>query len=53
MNTRDKRRRRRSHRHAARQLLRGGTFLNAIAPVGSIPWLAAQWHLDQARAIGR
>ena len=47
----DKRKRRRQHRSAARDLIRGGTLLNGRAPVGSTPWHVAQWHLFQARNI--
>ncbi len=49
----DKRKHRREHRQAARQLINGGTLFNARAPVGSIPWVAAQWHRQQARRVGR
>jgi hypothetical protein len=53
MTTQEKRRQRRAHRITARELVRGGTFLNPTAPIGSIPWVAAQWHLGQARRLGR
>jgi hypothetical protein len=49
----DKRKRRRAHRRAARDLINGGTLFNARAPVGSIPWGVARWHLKQARYLGR
>ena len=51
MTSREKRRARRAHRTAARELIRCGTFLNARAPVGSITWTAAGWHLQQARNL--
>lgn len=51
--TSDKRKMRRHHRWAARKLILGGTLLNGSAPVGSTPWLAAQWHLERARYLGR
>lgn len=47
----DRRKRRRLHRAAAKCLIAGGTLLNGRAPVGSTPWLAAQWHLFQARHL--
>lgn len=47
----DRRKRKREHRRAAKALIGGGTFLNAQAPRGSIPWAVAQWHLAQARAL--
>lgn len=47
----DKRKRRRQHRQAARELMVGGTLLNGRAPRGSIPGSVAAWHLAQARAI--
>ena len=47
----DRRKRRRQHRQAARQLIGAGTLLNAKAPRGSNPWVAAQWHLFQARYL--
>lgn len=49
----DKRKRRRQHRTMAQQLINSGTFLNGKAPVGSIPWLVAQWHRHQARGHKR
>lgn len=49
----DKRRRRRQHRQAARELINGGTFLNARAPRGSTPNSVARWHLFQARYFKR
>jgi hypothetical protein len=49
MTTRDRRRTRRAHRQTAQALIRGGTFLNAKSPIGSIPWSVARWHLAQAR----
>jgi hypothetical protein len=51
MNTRLRKRAKRAHRSTARKLLRGGTLLNATAPVGSIPWNVAQWHMRQARFL--
>lgn len=47
----DRRKRKRQHRKAARNLLRGGTLLNAVVPAGSIPLCVAKWHLEQARAV--
>lgn len=47
----DRRKRKRQHRKAARKLLRGGTLFHSVAPVGSIPWCVAKWHLEQARAV--
>jgi hypothetical protein len=47
----DKRKRRREHRVAARELIGAGTFLNARAPVGSTSWEVARWHLAQARGL--
>jgi hypothetical protein len=50
----DKRKRRNQHRTAARQLIKDGTFLNpGCAPRGSIPGVMAQWHLNNARWLGR
>lgn len=49
----DKRKRRRAHRRAARQLIDGGTLFNAKAPCGSGPHAVAMWHLFQARYWGR
>ncbi len=47
----DKRKRRRQHRRAARQLIGAGTLLNAKAPRGSTLYVVAQWHLFQARYL--
>lgn len=47
----DKRKRRRQHRQAARQLMGAGTLLNSKTPRNSTPGLVARWHLAQARAI--
>ena len=47
----DNRKRKRQHRRAARELVGAGTFLNASAPRGSTPYMMAQWHLAQARAL--
>lgn len=47
----DPRKRRRQHRVNARNLVGAGTFLNATAPRGSTPYMMAQWHLAQARAL--
>ena len=47
----DKRKRRRQHRQAARQLMGAGTLLNARSSLQSIPVIVAAWHLAQARAI--
>ena len=47
----DRRKRKRQHRKAAKRLIGGGTFLNSTAPRGSTPWMVAQWHLAQARAL--
>lgn len=47
--TRERKRERRASRKAARDLVRGGTLFNARAPVGSIPWSVARWHLRNAR----
>lgn len=50
----DKRKRRRQHRHAAKALVGAGTFMNpGRAPVGSTLWTVAQWHLANARWLGR
>lgn len=49
----DKRRVRREHRTAARDLIRGGTLFNARAPIGSTPWMVAQWHRQRARYYKR
>lgn len=47
--TTDKRKQRRFHRKAARSLVNAGTLLNAKAPIGSTPWMVAQFHLRRAR----
>jgi hypothetical protein len=47
----DRRKRRRQHRKAARELIKEGTLFNAKSPRGSVPWAVAQWHLAQARHI--
>ena len=47
----DKRRRRRQHRCAARNLLRQGGFFNAWSARGSVFGQVAQWHLGRARAL--
>lgn len=49
----DKRKVRRQHRRAAMFLLRGGTLLNAHAPVGSTPWIVSRYHLKVARNYRR
>lgn len=49
MSTTERRKTRRAHRKAARQLMRGGTMFNSYAPVGSTPWMVAQWHFQKAR----
>lgn len=49
----DKRRRRRQHRLAARDLLRGGGFFNGFSARGSTMHSVALWHLFQARYAGR
>lgn len=46
----DKRKRRRQHRRAARELLKGG-FLNGYSAPGTTFWYVAQWHLKQAIAL--
>lgn len=49
----DKRKRRRQHRSAARDLLRSGGFFNGMSAVGTSFWSIAQWHLGQARRLKR
>lgn len=47
----DKRKRRRQHRTAAKQLLTNGGFFNRFSAPGSTFWQVAQWHKAQARAL--
>ncbi len=49
----DKRKRRNQHRTAAKRLLKGGGFFNGYSARGSTFWYVAQWHLSQARYVGR
>lgn len=47
----DKRKRRRQHRVAAREMLAGGSLLNATSRPGSTLHSVAMWHLSQARSL--
>ena len=47
----DKRKRRRQHRIAARNLLRSGGFFNGCSCKGSEFWFIANWHKEQALKI--
>lgn len=47
----DKRKRRRQHRKAAKNLLINGGFFNGFSAPGSTFWQVAQWHKAQARAL--
>lgn len=47
----DKRKRRRQHRQAAKNLLNNGGFFNGYSSLGSTFWQVAQWHKAQARAL--
>lgn len=49
----DKRKRRNQHRTNAKKLLKSGGFFNNYSAVGSSFWYVAQWHLSQARYLGR
>lgn len=49
----DKRKRRRQHRIAAKNLLGQGGFFNAQSARGSTLNTVAGWHLAQARWVGR
>jgi hypothetical protein len=49
----DKRKRRRQHRSAARDLLRSGGFFNRQSVPGTTFWSVAQWHRGQARSLKR
>lgn len=49
----DKRKRRRQHRSAARDLLRSGGFFNRMSARGTTFGSIAQWHLGQARSLKR
>jgi len=49
----DKRKRRNQHRQNARHLLTNGGFFNGFSAPGSTFWQVAQWHLAQARYLGR
>lgn len=51
MSTREKFRKRRGHRQAARHLLTNGGFFNNYSAPGSTFWYVAKWHLMQARKI--
>jgi hypothetical protein len=41
------------HRTSARKLLGSGGLFNNYSAVGSSFWYVAQWHLSQARYLGR
>lgn len=45
----DKRKKRRMHRNAAKNLLSNGGLFNGFSAPGSTFWCVAQWHLKQAR----
>jgi len=47
----DKRKRRKQHRRAARNMLSAGGFFNGCGARGTVFHAMAKWHLDQARAI--
>jgi len=47
----DKRKRRRQHRLAAKQLLTSGGIFNNFSARGSTFHCVAMWHLEQARAL--
>ena len=49
----DRRRRRRQHRDAAKELLfgSGAGLMNGMSARGSTTWWAAQWHLYNARYL--
>lgn len=47
----DKRKRRRQHRQAAKNLLTNGGFFNGLSGPDSTFWQVAQWHKAQARAL--
>lgn len=47
----DKRKRRRQHRNAAKNLLANGGVFNGLSAPGSTFWQVAQWHKSQARAL--
>lgn len=47
----DKRKRRRQHRTAARNLLKSGGFFNGFSARGSTFYAVAMWHLNQARCL--
>lgn len=47
----DKRKRRRQHRNAAKNLLGSGGIFNGFSAPGSGFWEIAQWHKGQARAL--
>ena len=49
----DKRKRRNQHRRNARHILQSGGFFDNFASHGSTLWCIAQWHLNQARYLGR
>lgn len=51
--SRDQRKRKRSHRKAARTLLRCGGFFDQFSAPGSSFYDIAQWHLSQAQLLAQ
>lgn len=49
--SKDRRKRKREHRLAAKKLLNSGTLFYVIAPKGSTLYNIAQWHLAQAYSL--
>jgi hypothetical protein len=49
----DKRKRRHQHRTNVRELLGSGGLFSNYSAIGSSFWYMAQWHLSQARYLGR
>lgn len=45
----DKRKKRRAHRKAAKNLLKNGGLFNGFSAPGSTFFCIAQWHLKQSR----
>ena len=49
----DKRKRRNQHRQNAKTLLSNGGVFNVFSARGSTFWHVAQWHLNNAKYLGR
>ncbi len=47
----DRRKRKRAHRRAAKNLLGNGGLFNGFSAPGSSFWYVAQWHLKMARYL--